>query len=223
MVERRTYRSVSRTEQARQTRAAVVSAANELLSHTGYAATTMRLVAEAAGVSVATVEQLFGTKSALLKACIDVAIAGDGEPVAMLERDWTRRADAAMDINDFVAVVASVLAPAQARSAALVLAVFEGSRQDRELAALAHRLSEQRAVMATWVIVQLLRRQPLRKGLTKRDAIDTVWVLLDPAVYERLTHHRGRSLAHYQGWIADSIKRLLYDEELARNVTRRQQ
>jgi AcrR family transcriptional regulator len=215
MVERRTYRSVTRAEQARQTRAAVVSAAHELLSISGYAATTMRLVAEAAGVSVPTVEQLFGTKSTLLKACIDVAIAGDGEPVAMLEREWTRHAEAAVDINDFVAGVASVLGPAQARSAALVLAVFEGSRQDPELAELADRLTEQRAVMATWVIVQLRRRQPLRNGLTKRDAIDTVWVLLDPAVYERITLHRGRPLAYYQRWIADSIKRLLFDEEQA--------
>jgi AcrR family transcriptional regulator len=182
----------------------------------------MRLVAEAAGVSVPTVEQLFGTKSSMLKACIDVAIAGDGEPVAMLERDWTLRAEAALDVGGFVAVAASVLAPAQDRSAALVLAVFEGSRTDPELAELAHRLTQQRAVMATWLIEQLQRRQPLRTGLTKQEAIDTVWVLLDPAVYERLTHHRGHSVAYYERWIADSITRLLFDQKPQRTVTRRQ-
>jgi AcrR family transcriptional regulator len=182
----------------------------------------MRLVAESAGVSVPTVEQLFGTKSTLLKACIDVAIAGDNEPVAMLERDWTLRAEAATGLDGFVAVVASVLAPAQARSAALVLAVFEGSRRDPDLVELAHRLTEQRAVMATWLVEQFQRRQPLRAGLTKQDAIDTVWVLLDPAVYERLTHHRGRSVGYYERWITDSIKRLLFDQKQQRTVTRRQ-
>ena len=39
-------------------------------------------------MSVATVELLFGTKVALLKAAIDVAIAGDDEPVAVLDRAW---------------------------------------------------------------------------------------------------------------------------------------
>jgi AcrR family transcriptional regulator len=222
MVERRTYRSVNRTEQARQTYAAVLSAGHDMFSRGGYAATTMRLVAGSAGVSVPTVEQLFRTKSSLLKACIDVAIAGDGEPAAMLEREWTLRAEAATDVNGFVAVFASVLAPAQARSAALVLAVFEGSGRDPEIAELAHRLTEQRAVMATWVIKQLRRTQPLRTGLTKQDAIDTVWVLLDPAVFERLTQRRGHSVEYYEHWIADSMIRLLFDQKHQRTVTRRQ-
>jgi AcrR family transcriptional regulator len=222
VAERRTYRSVSRTEQARQTRAAVLSAGHEMFSRGGYVGTTMRLVASAAGVSVPTVEQLFGTKASLLKACIDAAIAGDDEPVAMLERDWTLRAEAATDLAGFVVLAASVLAPAQARSAALVLAVFEGGRSDPDLAELATRLTEQRAVMATWLIEQLQRRQPLRTGLTKQEAIDTVWVLLDPAVYERLTHHRAQSLANYERWIADSIIRLLFDQKPQRTVTRRQ-
>jgi AcrR family transcriptional regulator len=194
-----------------------------MFSRCGYVGTTMRLVAEAAGVSVPTVEQLFGTKSTLLKACIDFAIAGDVEPVAMLERDWTLHAEAATGLDGFVTVVASVVAPAQARSAALVLAVFEGSRRDPDLAELAHRLTEQRAVMATWLIEQLKRRQPLRAGLTKQDALDTVWVLLDPAVYERLTHHRGHSIEYYERWIADSITRMLFDHKQQRTVTRRKQ
>ena len=181
----------------------------------------MRLVAESAGVSVPTVEQLFRTKSALLKACIDVAIAGDGEPVAMLDREWTRHAEAATDVDGFAAVVASVVAPAQARSAALVLAVFEGGRRDPELEELAHRLAEQRAVTATWLIAQLRRRHPLRTGLTDQDAIDTVWVLLDPALYDRLTRHRGRTVAYYERWIADSITRLLFDPEPQRTARRR--
>jgi AcrR family transcriptional regulator len=84
MAERRAYRSPERTERAQRTRAAVLAAAHELFSERGYAGTTMRLVAAAAGVSVPTVELLFRTKPSLLKACIDVAIAGDDEPVAML-------------------------------------------------------------------------------------------------------------------------------------------
>ena len=176
-----------------RTRRAVLAAASETFSLSGYAGTTMRHVAESAAVSVPLVEQLFGTKASLLKACIDVAIAGDDEPVPMLERDWTRRAQAAADVTGLLNVVVSVLGPAQAPSAALVLAVFEGGRSDPELAELANRMTEQRAATTKWLVEQLKRIQPLREGVRQRDAIDTVWVLLDPAVYERFTQHRGRS------------------------------
>ena len=133
----------------------------------------MRHVAESAAVSVPLVEQLFGTKASLLKACVDVAIAAD--------------------VTGFLSVVVSVLGPAQARSATLVLAVFEGGRSDPELAELGNRMTEQRAATTKWLVEQLKRIQPLREGVRQRDAIDTVWVLLDPAVYERFTQHRGRS------------------------------
>ncbi|MGD9991639.1 helix-turn-helix domain-containing protein, partial [Pseudonocardia sp.] len=77
----RRYRSTVRRERARHTRAAVLDAAREEFLTTGYAATSMRAVAARAGVSVPTVEQLFGTKRALLAAVVDATTAGDDEPV----------------------------------------------------------------------------------------------------------------------------------------------
>jgi AcrR family transcriptional regulator len=58
----------------------------------GFAGSTMRVIASHAGVSVPTVELLFGTKGRLLKAAIDVAIVGDDEPVPVLDRSWTEAA-----------------------------------------------------------------------------------------------------------------------------------
>lgn len=55
----------------------------------GYSATAMRVVAASVGVAVPTVELLFGTKPRLLKAAIDVTIAGDDEPVGVLDRSCT--------------------------------------------------------------------------------------------------------------------------------------
>jgi AcrR family transcriptional regulator len=46
----------------------------------------MPAVAAAAGVSVRSVSKAFGNKPALLKAAFDAAIAGDDEPVPMLQR-----------------------------------------------------------------------------------------------------------------------------------------
>src|SRR5438045_9693233 len=89
---RRTYRSAQRAAQAQRTRERIIAAATEQFTTTGYPATTIRSIAASAGVSVASIELSFGTKAALLKAAIDVAIAGDHEPVAILNRSWTGRA-----------------------------------------------------------------------------------------------------------------------------------
>lgn len=166
-------------------------------------------MATEAGVSVPTVESLFGTKAGLLKAAIDVAIAGDDEPVPVLDRDWAEQALHAGTIGEFLSIVAGVLGAAQARSAGLVLAVFEGSSTDPELAELSRQLIAQRGATAGWLVDATAQKVPLRKGASRQEAVDTVWVLMDPAVFDRLTRHRGWTLEHYQSWFACSVRRLL--------------
>src|SRR6185437_12392475 len=60
---RRTYRSPRREQQAAETRSAVISAAAHLFAERGWAATGMRDVAGAAGVSIETVYANFKSKS----------------------------------------------------------------------------------------------------------------------------------------------------------------
>ena len=175
----------------------------------GYAGTTIRSVAERAGVSVPIVEALFGTKGRLLKAAIDVAIAGDDEPVPMLERDWATAATKATDVESLLSVLAGALAPAQARSAGLVVSVFEGAGADPELAGLAAQMSTQRATMATWVVARLTDLASLREEISEDEAVDTVFALMEPALFDRLTRQRSWTLARYQDWIGRSLRRLL--------------
>src|SRR5215211_9547189 len=77
-----------RRERSRVTRARVVDAAGRLFVEHGYVATTIEDVAERAGVAVQTVYYVFGTKPKLLSAVLDASIAGDVEPVPLLERPW---------------------------------------------------------------------------------------------------------------------------------------
>jgi AcrR family transcriptional regulator len=197
----RVYRSSRRAEQARATRRRILDAATTVFLERGYAAATMRVLAGQAGVSVPTVELLFGTKVKLLKAAIDVAIAGDDEPVPMLDREWANAG------ADFLDVAAEVLTSAQERSAGLVLAVFEGASADPELAALAEQMTTQRATTAAWIVDRLA---PLR--CDRDEAVDTVWILMDPAVFHRLTRRRGWTPQRYRQWFARSVARLLTDE-----------
>ena len=197
----------------------MIDAGTVVFLERGYAAATMRAIAAEADVAVPTVELLFGKKSRLLKAAIDVAIAGDDEPVAVLDRDWTAEASDAKDADAFLAVVASVIAPAQRRSAGLVLAVFEGAAADAELAELSTQLIEQRAETAKWLVGQLVRIAPLRRGCTLAEAVDTMWLLMDPAVFDRLTRQRRWTVQRYERWFAESIDRLLVDHSMRRPTT----
>jgi AcrR family transcriptional regulator len=212
-------------EQARRTRQRLVAAASATFLARGYAGTTMRAIAAAAGVSVPTLEQQFGTKARLLKAAIDVAIAGDDDEVPVLDRVWAEKGRAAGDVDEFLSIVADTIAPAQSRSAGLVLAVFEGAATDPALAELSTAMISQRASTAAWIIDQLAAKAPLRGDLDPDDAVDTLWILMDPAVFDRLVRQLGWSVERYQRWFARSARCLLIaDDPTATTIsTRRRQ
>src|ERR1700759_1132228 len=91
---RRRYQSPGRAEQPRRTRARICAAATAQFLAAGYAGTTIRAVAAAAGVSVPTVEAAFGTKARLLQAAIQVGTPGDDARLGLLRPARARRGGA---------------------------------------------------------------------------------------------------------------------------------
>ena len=205
----RRYRSPHREQQARRTRARIVAAAARRFLDLGYAGTTMRAVAADAGVALPTVELAVGTKARLLKAVIDTAIAGDAEPVPMLAREWAAQAEAAAGAAEFAAVFARQLAESAQRAAGLTLVALEAARNDADIAAVAAQLVNQRAVMAAWLVDGLRQRSPLRTGVDREAAAASVWALMDPALFCRLTVDQRWSADRFRDWFADAVVRLL--------------
>ncbi len=205
----RPYRSPVREDRSRATRARVLAAAATEFLDVGYAATTVRAVARRAGVSVATVEQAFGTKPRLLKLAIAYAIRGDAAQAPMLEREWAHRAAAVPELDGFLALVAGQLIESAARSAGLVAAALEGANQDETLEVLAAELRSQRRQTAAWIIDGVMARAPLRPGLDRESATDTVWLLMDPRTFIEATRQRGWSPAEFGRWFAAALARLL--------------
>src|SRR5262245_56412720 len=194
----RVYRSTRRAEQARVTRARILGAATEQFVAHGYAATTMRSVAEAARVSVPTVELIFGTKPKLLKAAIDVAIAGDDAPVPMFEREWAAAAAETEDAAALLSIFAQALRAAAIRSSGLIVVAHEAARTDPDIAALSRRLSQQRVMTVTWIVDGLRKRTALRAGVTRKMAIDVLWLLMEPMVFQRLIRERSWTPAQFE-------------------------
>ena len=206
---RRNYKSATRTERARQTRQRVIETATRLFVEQGYARTTIRAIAASAGVSVPMVELLFGTKAQLLHVVIDVAIAGDDEPVPVLSRPWASDAQSADDVADFLTVVARVLCEAQVRSAGVLLAAYEAAAADADIHVLIADRESQRERTAGWIVDGVLARAVLRRGVDRTAAVDTVWMLMDPVVFSRLSRQRGWSTDRYASWFVDSVTQLL--------------
>ena len=220
-IPRRSYRSLQRERQARETRARILAAACAEFERRGYAATRMRAVAQAAGVSVPTLELVFGTKPQLLRAAISFAIRGDAEPIPMLKRPWAQRALEAASAGEFLATVGRVLVDGEQRSAGIIVAAFEAANQDESMSALADQLRGQRAETAGWLVDGVIARASLRGEITREQAIDTVWLLMDPNAYLALTRDRGWTAERFEAWFTDSVRRLLLPSETEPLVTTR--
>ena len=209
-VKRRGYDSPVRQEQAAHTRARIVEAAGGLFETKGYARTTVRQIAEAAGVAVDTVYATFGSKPRVLTALIDERLsAGTGvanvmeRPDALAVRDETDpRRQITLLAHDLANVVARVgpvfeimrtaasVEPAMAK----VYAEMQG-----------YRLQNMRTAIG-WVAA----RGPLR--VTEERATETLWALAAPDTARLLMDGRGWTGEEYAQWLADVLTRALLED-----------
>src|SRR6266516_5218409 len=97
-----------RQAQIAHTEQRILAAATELFLADGYPATTLEAVARRAQVGARTVYVRFGTKAALFKRVVDVAIVGDTLPIDVLSRDWAEAALTAPTAAERIAAGAAV-------------------------------------------------------------------------------------------------------------------
>ena len=116
--------SALREAQIAQTEQRIIGAATELFLADGYVATTLEAVAKRARVGARTVYVRFGTKAALFKRVVDVAIVGDTKPVDVLGRDWMRAALTAPTAAERIAA-----APRSGRSCNAPVPLFAVAQQ----------------------------------------------------------------------------------------------
>ena len=140
----RRYDSSRRQEQARRTRRRILDAAAELFVSQGYAGTTIAETATAAGVAPQTVYAVFGTKRAILKELVDVRIAGDDEPVAVMDRPFVQRIEDEPDGRRKLEIFAAHLREVHERTVDVLVALRAAADSDPEVAELWKTLTDQR-------------------------------------------------------------------------------
>jgi AcrR family transcriptional regulator len=203
------YTSTLRAAQARATRRAIVDAAARLFSQHGYGATTVDAIAEAAGVSRKTVFTSVGGKTEALKLAIDWAIAGDDDPVPMLERPHIKAMQHEPDARRILASYARHVRQTAARTAPLHQVIQAAAGLDADIRALAEEGRAQRIRGMRVLAQNLAGRGALKPGLTPLEAADILWLLNDPSVYHRLVIEQKWTPDRYQDWLADALISLL--------------
>ena len=202
-VKRRRYDSSRRQEQARQSRARILGAARDRFLADGYAATSLPAVAAAAGVSVESIYKAFRNKAGVLKAVFDVAIAGDDEPVPIMERDWVAAINAEPDIATKLRRYSDHLVASMPRTAPILLLARAAATLDADVAAVWEQLEQERLIGMTAFAGHLTGTGRLR--VDQDGARDVLWAMNSVSLYELLVLERGWDGARYGRFVADTL------------------
>jgi AcrR family transcriptional regulator len=211
---KRRYDSARRAEQARQTRAAIIDAAQRLFLRDGFAATTTASIAAEAEVAVETIYKAFGSKPGLVRAICDTALAGEGPVAAETRSDelQAREPDPRKIIRGWGKLTVEV-AP---RISPIMLLARSAAATDPEIAELLTEIETARLSRMTSNARSLANAGHLRPDVTVKQAGEVMWTYSSPELYELLVVKRGWPAERYGVFIAEAmIAALLRPEPLA--------
>lgn len=195
----------SRRERAEETRRRMMEAACSLFSELGFAHTTMSAVAERAGVAVQTVYFTFHTKSELLQAAYEWAVAGpDGIPPHLMP--WWQAVIDAADIQSAVTHLVDGTLPILQRAAPLVWVI----RSDEEARQVYEHNEQLRRDGNTILLSSLAAKSPLRPELDPLQARDILLSLTGPQQFQLLIAEYGWPIERWRQWVAGAVLRELF-------------
>jgi AcrR family transcriptional regulator len=197
-----------RQAQIAQTEQRILSAATELFLADGYVATTLEAVAKRAQVGARTVYLRFGTKAALFKRVVDVAIVGDTEPVDVLGRDWMQAALTAPTAAERIAASAAVGRQIMERTGALFAVAQQAAAVEPLIAAQWQQGREQTRYAHAVFWTRMAEDGLLDPRIDLGWLIDTSTILASAETYLLITRLTDWDLDAYQNWLVTTRARL---------------
>ena len=187
----------------------ILAAARRLFLRDGYAATTLAAVADAAQVGHRTVYVRFGTKAALFKRVVDVAVAGDAEPIEVTGRDWFQASLTAPTLAERVQAYARGVSGLMARAGDLIAIAWQAELAEPVIAAAGRAGRE-----ATRDTVRMFCTHLRDDGLIPASC-DITWLTDTVSLLSQAqTWLLGRDTLdwtsdHYSRWLAITLNRLI--------------
>jgi AcrR family transcriptional regulator len=195
-----------RAEKARLTRRKILAAAERLFIEHGYGATTVQDVADAAGVAVQTIYFSFGNKRTLMKELVDVAIAGDDEPVPTMQRRWFLDALAAPTAAELLTGFTAGSAEIQARLAPVLKIAETAAATDPELAEIWRSDTDPRYTVCTEAATALLIKPDAAQGIEPAHAADVLYGLTSPELYLVMVKSRHWTTDQWSRWTLETLR-----------------
>ena len=200
---KRAYDARGRQQRADAARAATLDVAERLFLEAGYTATTVAAIADAAGVSEATIYKSYGGKAGLARAVCQRALRGSSDVPAQERSNALRSSTSAQEVAEGWGRLAVEVS---SRGSPLFLVLRNAAVTDPEAAALYADFERQRLDRMHDNARFLRDAGLLREGVSVQEARDVMWMSVAPEVYELLVVRRGWSKARFGRHVARTIR-----------------
>lgn len=207
----RKYSSAVRDEQAARTRRRILDAASELFLDRGYARTTIKDIADRAGVARDTVHAVFGNKARVLTALIDLRLVPDGTVASARERPEALAVRDEVDQRKQIELFASFIAGISTELRPVFEILRTASAVEPEMAQVFAEMDRYRLMNMHTYAKWIAARGPLR--VSTRRAGEIIWTLASPDVGRMLCDELGWTQGQHASWLADTLARTLLAED----------
>ncbi len=188
------------------TRRRVEEAAAELFTTSGYGATSMQAIADAAGVHVQTIYLAYHTKAAVLAACAARLVAGDEDPATHpSQRRWAREIQATADPRRRIELYVRQIFRVAPRITALIDVLRATAPSEPDAAAFLEQMERGRREGPLRLLGPLAADGQLRAGLTPDDVADIVYTLASPDTLRALVIRCGWKPRRAAAWLTSVL------------------
>ena len=185
------------------TRDRIRTAATKLFLADGYSGTSIRAIADLAGVAEKTVYLQFATKSALLNEVVGAAIVGDGDRSQPLTADGSGTSSKARASHK-IRLLAAATAALHERSGAVFAMALGAAAVDAEVAGLWRAGKQGHLADMTLLAESFAAAGMIPAGLDLSWAVRTLYVLVGLEAWHLIRLELGNNPSEYHTWLLDS-------------------
>ncbi len=206
---KRKYDSSRRQARALESQTQIIEAARELFVENGYSGVSIEAIARKAKASPVTIYSVFKNKRTVLSRAMDLAAGTDGSPIPIMLRSYIQEVASEKNQHRQIQMFANRMKMFFSQIAPLVEVLRDAAKTEPDIKKLLNKYLDDRYQGMSFFIDCLQANGPLRSGLSKLTAVETIWTLASADVYNLLVQVRGWSGEDYEIWLSETLGRLL--------------
>ena len=145
----------------------------------------------------------------ILAHAMDLAAGTDGQPIPAMLRSYIQEVASERNQPRQIQMFASRMQMFFSHIAPVMEVMRAAAKTEPEIDTLLKKYLNDRYQGMGLFIDCLLANGPLRSGLSKLTAVETIWTLASAEVYNLLARDRGWSGEEYEVWLSETLGKLL--------------